>query len=116
MGQTIARSGAVLITPIAAAFQFVPGDCKNAISLNELAPFHSITSSVSSGNDSGIESPNALAALRLTRSGKLVDWMTGKSAGFPPRRMAPCAQGPLGAADPALTFPASSGLNAVSAR
>ena len=86
------------------------------ISLNELAPFHSITSSVSSGNDSGIESPNALAALRLTRSGKLVDWMTGKSAGFPPRRMAPCAQGPLGAADPALAFPASSALNAVSAR
>jgi len=32
-GQTIARSGAVLSTPIAAAFQFVPGDCKNAISL-----------------------------------------------------------------------------------
>jgi hypothetical protein len=32
-GQTIARSGAVLSTPIAAAVQFVPGDCRNAISL-----------------------------------------------------------------------------------
>jgi hypothetical protein len=35
---------------------------------DELAALHSITSSASSGNGSRIESPKALAALRLTRS------------------------------------------------
>src|SRR5262245_881456 len=42
---------------------------------------HSITSSASSRNDSGIESPNALAVLRLPRSAKLVGCTTGRSAG-----------------------------------
>jgi transposase len=52
-------------------------------------PVHSITSSASKRNDSGIESPSALAVLRFTRSAKLVGCTTGSSAGFSPRRMRP---------------------------
>jgi hypothetical protein len=48
---------------------------------------YSITSSASSRNASGIDSPNALAVLRLTRSANVVGCTTGKSAGFSPRRM-----------------------------
>jgi hypothetical protein len=48
---------------------------------DELAPVHSITSSASSRNASGIDSPNALAVLRLTRSANVVGCTTGKSAG-----------------------------------
>jgi len=55
---------------------------------DELAAIaHSITSSASSRNASGIDSPNALAALRLTRSANVVGCTTGNSAGFSPRKM-----------------------------
>src|SRR5215472_15382450 len=54
---------------------------------DELAARHSITSSASSRNDSGIERPSALAVLRLTHSLNFVGWTTGRSAGFSPRRI-----------------------------
>ena len=55
---------------------------------NEFPPTdHSITSSARSRNDSGIVSPIALAALRLTTSSNLVGCITGKLAGFSPLRI-----------------------------
>src|SRR5262249_9350932 len=50
---------------------------------------YSITSSASKRNDSGIESPSALAVLRLTRTAKFVGCTTGRSAGLSPRKMRP---------------------------
>src|SRR5262245_11055587 len=54
---------------------------------DELAPFHSITSSARASTDDGISSPSALAVLRLTTSSYLVGACTGRSAGFSPLRM-----------------------------
>src|SRR6516164_8043973 len=48
---------------------------------------HSITSSASRRNGSGIVSPSAFAVLRLTVSSYLVGACTGRSAGFSPLRM-----------------------------
>src|SRR5262249_51166736 len=63
-----------------------PSGRRAAKQRDELPPLHSITSSASRRNDSGIESPSALAVLRLTRRAKFVGCTTGKSAGFSPRR------------------------------
>src|SRR5262249_20100535 len=54
---------------------------------DEFAPFHSITSSARSSNDSGIVTPRALAVVRLTTRSNLVGCSTGMSAGFAPRRI-----------------------------
>src|SRR5262249_31253012 len=54
---------------------------------DELAPFHSITSSARSGNAGGICKPIALAVLRLITSSNLVGACTGRSPGFSPRKM-----------------------------
>src|SRR5215472_11134988 len=56
---------------------------------DELAPFHSITSSASASSVGGRSSPSALAVLRLITSSNLLDCITGRSAGFSPRRMRP---------------------------
>src|SRR5262249_53098261 len=56
---------------------------------DELAPFHSITSSASASNLSGISRPSALAVLRLITSSNFVGSITGRSPGFSPLRMRP---------------------------
>src|SRR5262245_3957318 len=55
----------------------------------ELALVHSITSSTSASNLSGMVSPSAFAVLRLTANWKRVGLMTGRSAVFSPLRMRP---------------------------
>src|SRR4029077_1508465 len=54
---------------------------------DELAPPHSITSSASASNLSGIWRPNVLAVLRLITVSYLVGACIGSSAGFSPLRM-----------------------------
>src|SRR6516164_256260 len=56
---------------------------------DELAPFHSITSSASASSLSGIWRPSAFAVLRLITSSYLVGSTTGRSADFSPLRMRP---------------------------
>src|SRR5947207_817 len=56
---------------------------------DELAPFHSITSSASASNVGGTSRPSAMAVFRLSTSSTLVDRMTGRSAGFSPFRIRP---------------------------
>src|SRR5262249_52601796 len=51
---------------------------------DELAAFHSITSSARASSVGGISRPNALAVLRLMTNSYLVGSMTGRSAGFAP--------------------------------
>src|SRR5262249_7672479 len=48
---------------------------------DELAPFHSITSSARTNRVSGIVRPSALAVVRLMRSWNFVGCSTGKSLG-----------------------------------
>src|SRR5262245_38469939 len=54
---------------------------------DELAPFHSITSSASCWRCKGTSRPSALAVLRLIASSNLVGCITGKSAGLAPLRI-----------------------------
>ena len=55
---------------------------------DELAPpHHSITSSARRRRDSGIDSPIALAVVRLMTRSNLVGCSTGRSAGFAPRKI-----------------------------
>src|SRR5262245_658144 len=56
---------------------------------DELAAFHSITSSASASSLSGIWRPSALAVLRLMTSSSLFTCSTGKSAGLTPLRTRP---------------------------
>src|SRR5262249_21456820 len=56
---------------------------------DELAAFHSITSSASASSRSGTSMPSAFAVLRLITNSNFVDCWTGKSAGFSPLRMRP---------------------------
>src|SRR5262249_34674082 len=63
--------------------------CRAAEQRDELAPFHSITSSASASSLSGIWRPSALAVLRLMTSSYLVGCWTGRLAGFSPLRMRP---------------------------
>ena len=52
---------------------------------NELPPpDHWITSSAVANSVSGMVRPSALAVLRLIKSSNLIDWVTGRSAGFSP--------------------------------
>src|SRR5262249_46314537 len=55
----------------------------------ELAALHSITSSASASNLSGISRPRALAVFRLTPSSNLVGCRAGKSGAFAPLRIRP---------------------------
>src|SRR5262249_21369005 len=51
---------------------------------DELAPFHSITSSARASSLSGIWRPSALAVLRFMTNSNLVACCTGMSIGFAP--------------------------------
>jgi len=65
----------------------VSGHAAAADERDEVAAFHSITSSASCWKRKGTSSPSALAVLRLTTSSYLTGACTGRSAGFSPRRM-----------------------------
>jgi hypothetical protein len=54
---------------------------------DELASFHSITSSARASSDGGTVRPSALAVLRLIASSYLFGACTGRSAGFSPFKM-----------------------------
>src|SRR5262245_25367661 len=54
---------------------------------DELAPFHSITSSARASNVGGTARPSTFAVLRLITSSYLVGACTGRSAGFSPFKM-----------------------------
>src|SRR5262245_8341678 len=54
---------------------------------DEIAAFHSITSSARASTDEGTSSPSALAVVRLMKRSNLVGCSTGSSAGFAPRRI-----------------------------
>jgi hypothetical protein len=56
---------------------------------DELAAFHSITSSAIASTPGGIVRPSVLAVLRFITSSNLVGCNTGRSAGFSPLRMRP---------------------------
>src|SRR5215472_9330089 len=56
---------------------------------DELATFHSITSSASASNVGGISRPSALAVLRLITNSNLVGCVTGSSSGLAPLRILP---------------------------
>src|SRR6516164_4974327 len=64
-----------------------PCDSCTAEQRDELAPFHSITSSARASSVDGTSRPSALAVLRLITRSYLVDACTGSSAGFTPLRM-----------------------------
>src|SRR5215471_6543402 len=66
-----------------------PRGCRAAEQRDELAAFHSITSSASKSRLSEILMPSFLAALRLTTNSNFVGRSTGKSAGWVPLRMRP---------------------------
>jgi hypothetical protein len=61
-----------------------PADC-----CDELAAFHSITSSAATNSVCGTVRPIALAVLRLMASSNFVGWRTGRSAGLAPLRIRP---------------------------
>src|SRR6516164_6274493 len=54
---------------------------------DELAAFHSSTSSARASTVAGTSRPSALAAVRLMTSSNLVGCSTGMSPGFAPRRI-----------------------------
>src|SRR5262249_60699602 len=66
-----------------------PGSCRAAEQRDELAAFHSITSSASASTFAGTMRPSILAVEALMTSSNLLDCTTGKSAGFAPLRMRP---------------------------
>jgi len=61
--------------------------CRAAEQRDELAAFHSITSSASASSLSGIWRPSDLAVLRLMTSSNLVGCSTGRFAGFAPLKI-----------------------------
>ena len=63
--------------------------CGAAEQRDELAPFHSTTSSARPSSGSGTVRPSALAVLRLMISSTFVDCCTGRSPGFSPLRIFP---------------------------
>src|SRR5215467_10210744 len=66
-----------------------PRRCRAAEQRDEVAPFHSITSSAMASSPGGKLRPNILAVLRLITNSNLVGCMTGRSAGFSPLRIRP---------------------------
>src|SRR5262249_30562301 len=60
---------------------------RTAEQLDELAPPHSMTSSVRARSESGTVRPSALAVFRLITNSYFVGACTGRSAGFSPLRM-----------------------------
>src|SRR6266571_7791545 len=61
-----------------------PRGCHATKQRDELAPFHSITSSARASSEGGTSIPSALAVLRLMRNSNLVGCSTGRSPGLAP--------------------------------
>src|SRR6516162_8956910 len=61
-----------------------PHGCRAAEQRDELASFHSITSSARASNAGGTSSPSARAVTRLMTNSNLVGCSTGRSAGLAP--------------------------------
>src|SRR5262249_45007367 len=66
------------VSLVAISLSHLEQHCRATEKRNELAPPHSITSSVRSRNDSGMPRPRALAVLRFTTSLNLVGYCTGR--------------------------------------
>src|SRR5262245_39255932 len=66
-----------------------PSGAGGAEQRDELAPFHSITSSARASSVAGTSMPSIRAVWALMTSSNLVDCSTGMSAGFAPLRMRP---------------------------
>src|SRR5262249_19567968 len=66
-----------------------PRRCRAAEKGDELAAFHSITSSARPSSCAGTVRPSIVAVWALMISSNLVDCTTGKSAGLAPLRMRP---------------------------
>jgi hypothetical protein len=66
-----------------------PGSRRAAEQRDELAPFHSITSSAATSSLSGTVRPSAFAVLRLMPNSNFTVCWTGKSPGFSPFRIRP---------------------------
>src|SRR5262245_59370748 len=66
-----------------------PSSRRAAEKRDELATFHSITSSASNCNELGTSSPSARAVCILITNSNLVDCTTGRLAGFAPFRIRP---------------------------
>src|SRR5262249_40686890 len=64
-----------------------PRGCRAAEQHDELAPFHSITSSARASSVGGTSMPSAFAVVRLIARSNLVGCSTGMSAGFAPRKI-----------------------------
>src|SRR3974390_159509 len=64
-----------------------PSSRRTADKRDELASFHSMTSSARASSEGGTVRPSALAVLRLITSSYLVGACTGISAGFSPFRL-----------------------------
>src|SRR6516164_6802829 len=64
-----------------------PRSSRSAEHGDEIATFHSITSSARARSDGGTVRPSAFAVLRLIVRSYLVGACTGRSAGFSPLRM-----------------------------
>jgi ABC-type uncharacterized transport system substrate-binding protein len=90
--QAMAPTHAVELTPMRRAAEKaneLTSPHIHAEQRNELAPFHSITSSARASSVGGISRPSALAVLRLITSSYLVGCWTGSSAGLAPLRTLP---------------------------
>src|SRR5439155_8122537 len=66
-----------------------PRSRRAADSQDELAAFHSITSSASAGSLGDMSRPRTLAVCRLMTNSNLAARITGRSAGFSPFRIRP---------------------------
>src|SRR5262249_38499999 len=64
-----------------------PRGCRAAEQGDELAPFHSITSSARASSVGGTVRPSACAVIRLMTSSNFVACSTGRSPGFAPRKI-----------------------------
>src|SRR5262249_18733146 len=64
-----------------------PRGCRAAEQHDEIAAFHSMTSSARARMGSGMDNPIVLAVLRLRTSSNFVACSTGKSAGFAPLKI-----------------------------
>jgi hypothetical protein len=66
-----------------------PCRCRPAEQRDEVAAFHSITSSARASSVAGTSRPSAFAVCRLRTNSNLVNCRTGSSAGLAPLRMLP---------------------------
>src|SRR5262249_11673169 len=66
-----------------------PCGCRATEQRDELATFHSITSSARCWRNQGTSRPSVFAVLRLRTNSNLVGCMIGRSAGFVPLRILP---------------------------